>query len=118
MEAEGVAKEVEALFAGIFQRGLGLVDGQPELYHHRLCPSQRLRRATAAEDDEVIGVRDNVSAERFAASGQTPIFQEPVHVNVGEQRACDALNAKDNFCFDRLIKGLRSRFVLDLRRKR
>ena len=29
----------------------------------------------------------------------------------------DALNAKDNFCFDRLISGWRSRSVLDLRHK-
>jgi hypothetical protein len=87
VRSERVAKEVEALLAGVFQRGLRLVDGQPELGHHRLRPRQRLRRATAAEDDEVIGIRDDVSVECLAATGQTPIFQEPVHVDIGEQRA-------------------------------
>ena len=29
-------------------------------------------------------------AERLAASGQPPMLQEPVHVDVGEQRTCDA----------------------------
>ena len=31
VRSERVAKEVEALLAGVFQRGLRLVDGQPEL---------------------------------------------------------------------------------------
>jgi hypothetical protein len=31
-----------------------------------------------------------VGTERFAAFGQPPILQEPVHVDVGEQRARDA----------------------------
>jgi hypothetical protein len=45
---------------------------------------------TAAEDDEVIGIRDDMSVERFAAARQTPIFQEPVHVDGGEQGACNS----------------------------
>ena len=28
--------------------------------------------------------------ERIAASGQTPMLQEPVHVDVSQQRTCDA----------------------------
>ena len=31
--------------------------------------------------------RDHVGLERFAASGQPPVLQEPVHVDVGQQRA-------------------------------
>jgi hypothetical protein len=31
-----------------------------------------------------------MSTERFAATGQTPIFQKLVHVDFGEQRAYDA----------------------------
>ena len=62
----------------------------PSLRHHRLRPRQRLGRTTAAEDDEVVGIGDDVGTERFAASGQTPVLQEPVHVDVGEQRARDA----------------------------
>jgi hypothetical protein len=50
---------------------------------------QRLGRTTAAEDDEVVGVGDNMGTESFAASAETPVLQEPVHVDVGEQRAGD-----------------------------
>ena len=38
---------------------------------------------TAAEDDEVIGVRDDLRSKRFPASGEPPMLQEPVHVQVG-----------------------------------
>jgi hypothetical protein len=41
-----------------------------------------------------------------------------VQVDVREQRADHALNAKGNFCFERSIQGWRSHSVLDLRRKR
>ena len=90
MRSERIAKEVDAVLPGISQRGLGLVECQPELRHHRLRPRQSLGRATAAEDDEVVGIGDDVGTERFAAFGQPPILQEPVHVDVGEQRARDA----------------------------
>ena len=44
---------------------------------------------TAAEDNEVIGIRDDLRPERFTASGEPPILQEPVHVQVGQQRTDD-----------------------------
>jgi hypothetical protein len=53
----------------------------------------------------------------LAASGAPPVLQEAVDVQVGEQRADDALNAKGNFRFERSITGWRSGSVLDLRRK-
>src|SRR5271166_1671342 len=84
-----VTKEIEALIPGVPHRGFRLVERQPELRHHRLRPRQGLLRAAAAEDDEVVGVRDDVSPERFAASGETPMLQEAVHVDVGEQGARD-----------------------------
>src|SRR5712672_4571078 len=90
MRTERVAKEREALLTGVPQRGLGLVERQPELGHHRLRPRQGLRRTTAAEDDEVVGIGDDMGTECLAASGQTPVLQEPVHVDVGEQRAGDS----------------------------
>src|SRR5512145_850193 len=89
VRSERVAKEIEALLSGIPQRGLGLVDCQPELGHHRLCPRQRLGRTTAAEDDEVVGIGDDMGTERLAASAATPVLEEPVHIDVGEQRARD-----------------------------
>lgn len=50
---------------------------------------KRLSRTTATEDDEVVGERDNVGTERFTRAAQTPVFQEPVHIDVGEQRTRD-----------------------------
>ena len=78
MRAERVAEEVEAFLSGVSQRSFRLVDRQPEPGHHRLRPRQCLCRATAAEDNEVVGIGDDVSMERVAASGQTPVLQEPV----------------------------------------
>ena len=73
--AEGVAKEIEAFASSVFQRSFRLVDRQPELRHHRRRPRQRLRRVSAAEDDEVVGVIDDVGAESLAASAATPMLE-------------------------------------------
>jgi hypothetical protein len=60
-----------------------------------------------------------VSTEGFATSASTPVLQEPVHVDVGKQWARDALNAKDNFQFERRICGWkRGLSLVDMRRKR
>src|ERR1700692_3710202 len=116
MRAERVAEEVEAFLSGVSQRSFRLVDRQPELGHHRLRPRQCLRRTTAAEDNEVVGIGDDVSMERLVASSQTPMLQEPVHVDVGQQWTCDSPYAKGNFTFDRVICGWRTGLtVLDLR---
>ena len=44
---------------------------------------------TAAEDDEVVSIRDDLRPERFTASSEPPMLQEPVHVQVGQQRTDD-----------------------------
>src|SRR5689334_11700616 len=44
----------------------------------------------AAEDDEVIGIRDDLRSKRFTASSEPPMLQESVHVQVGQQRTNDA----------------------------
>ena len=44
---------------------------------------------TAAEDEEVVGIRDDLRPERFTASGESPMLQESVHVQVGQQRTDD-----------------------------
>ena len=108
----------KGLLTGVPHRGLRLVKGQPESRHHRLRPRQSLVRATAAEDDEVVGARDDVSTERFTPCGLTPMLQETVHVDVGQQRTRHAPNAKGNFQFDRVIEGVRGRCPSYLRRKR
>ena len=74
---------------------------------------------TAAEDDEVIGIRDDLRPERFTASAEPPMLQEPVHVQVGQQRTNHSTYAKGNLQFERVVTGWRqSSAVLDLRLKR
>src|SRR6202051_2011327 len=90
MRAERVAEEVEAFLSGVSQRSFRLVDSQPELGHHSLRPRYGHCRSTAAENNEFVSIGDDVSMERVAASGQTPMLQEPVHVDVGQQWTCDA----------------------------
>src|SRR5262245_420991 len=86
---ERVAKKVEPFLSGIPDRGLRLVEGEPEPHHHVLRPRHCLDRATAAEDDEVVGIIDDVGPVCLAPSRRAPVLQETVHVQVGEQRACD-----------------------------
>src|ERR1700730_526764 len=88
--SQRIAKEIEAFPPGVLHRGFRLVECQPEFRHHRLRPRQRLFRMSAAEDDKVVGVRDDMCAEHFATSTETPMLQEPVHVNHGEQRTDDS----------------------------
>src|ERR1700736_552840 len=64
VRSERVSQEVEAFLPSILQRGLGLVEGDPKPRHHRLRPRQSLSRTSATEDDEVVGVRNDVCAER------------------------------------------------------
>src|ERR1700752_145299 len=85
-----VAQEVEAFLSSIPHRGFSLVEREPEFGHHRLRPGQSLSRVSAAEDDEVVGVRDNVRTERFPTPRQPPMLQEPIHVDVGKQWARNA----------------------------
>src|SRR5258707_14725819 len=85
--AERIAKEVEGLAAGIPNRGLRLVEGEPKLGHPVTRPRQRLFRRTAAEDNEVVGIGDDPGLVGLAPSRRTPMLQEPVHVQVGEQWA-------------------------------
>src|SRR5262245_38550683 len=82
VRAKRVAKKGGAFPTSISQRGLGLVERQPKLSHHPLRPCQRFGRATAAKDDKVVGVGDNMSTEGFATSASTPVLQEPVHVDL------------------------------------
>src|SRR6202048_464625 len=85
-----VAEEVEPFLPSVLQRGLAFVECQPEPRRHRLGPRQSLGRTSATEDDQVVGIRDDVCTKRFSPSGQPPVLQESVHVDVGEQWARDA----------------------------
>ena len=48
----------------------------------------------AAEDNEVVSLGDDVSLERVATASQTPMLQEPVHVDVGQQWTRDAASRR------------------------
>ena len=50
----------------------------------------RLVRVTAAENDEVVRVVDDVRVPGLVPARPTPVFQEAVHVEVGDQRTDDA----------------------------
>ena len=82
----GLAEKVEVFLNGIANRGLRLVDREPELGHHLPDPRQRLRGTAATDDYEVVGGGDDMGAERHVSAAQTPVLQDPVHVNVGEQK--------------------------------
>ena len=118
MRTERVPEEVEALRSCVLHRGFPLVECQPELRHHRLCPRQRLSRASLTEDNEIIGIVDDVRTERLTAAAASPMLEKALHVDVGKQRTHYSLNAKGNFRFEREIGGWRGGSVVDLRRKR
>src|SRR5438128_2572781 len=84
-----IAKEVEAFLPSILQRGLRLVEHKPEPGHHLLRPRQSLGRISATEDDEVVGIGDHLRTEHLATSGQPPMLQEAVHVQVRKHRTGD-----------------------------
>jgi hypothetical protein len=71
-------------------------------------------------DSQIIGVsHDDHVAGGFAPSPALgPDIEAVVQVDIGEERRNIALNAKDNFRFERTIVEWRSGDVLDLRRKR
>jgi hypothetical protein len=84
---ESVTKEVEAFLPSVADRGLRLVQCQPEPGHHPASPRLGLLRVTAAEDDEVIGVGDNMGFVDRTPFASSPVFQETIHVDVGQRRA-------------------------------
>src|SRR6516165_12205002 len=87
VRAEAVAKKVEAFASGVPDRGLRLVEDKSEFGHHSAGPRQRLGRVTTAENDEVVGIGDDVRSVDFSSSGAAPMLREAVHVQIGEQWA-------------------------------
>ncbi len=55
-----ITEKVERLRPGLANGGLCLVQGQSHPCHYRPRPCQGLSRMSAAEDDKVIGVGDDV----------------------------------------------------------
>jgi chorismate mutase len=94
-----------------------LVERQPafgETPFQRCSKRKRLAFAPAVADDIV-------SVPFKWHTGKSPLQPDVERVmqeQIGQQRRDYALNAKDNFRFERTIIGWRGRVVLDLRHKR
>ena len=88
----------------------------PEVPQHPPCIGLMLE----AHDEVVRVAHDRDATASMSASPlMGPKIEDVVQEDVGKERAYDALNAKDNFHFERKIFGWRRHHcVLDLRRKR
>src|SRR5579875_3367229 len=84
---ERVSQKVKTLPPAIPKLGLRLVQGQAQARHHLPRPIARLGRMAASEDHEIVRVVDNFRLKSFSPSGDSPVLQEPIHVEVGEQGA-------------------------------
>src|ERR1035437_9035326 len=58
--------------------------------HGRPRPIQRLDRLAAAEDHKIVRVVHDRSLKEFAPSGDPPVFQKTVHVQVCQQGTDDS----------------------------
>ena len=89
-------KKVETLSPCLLDAGLRFVQRKSNPGHHTPRPIQRLSRATATENHEIIGVVDNLGVENLTPSGDPPVLQKTVHIQVGEQRADHSPYTKGN----------------------
>src|SRR5216684_5368444 len=101
MRPERVTQKIKPLFSCLLDAGLRFVQRKSNPGHHTPRPIQRLCRATATENHKIIGVVDNLGLENLTPSGDPPVLQKTVHIQVGEQGTNDSPNAKDNFEFER-----------------
>src|SRR5258706_7545400 len=86
LRSKRVPQKVEALCASLFDAGLCLVQRELDPLHHTTRPIQRLFRTTAAENHEIIGVVHDSGSEHLTPTGDPPILQKTVHIQVCEQR--------------------------------
>src|SRR5712692_9394964 len=104
MRPEGVSQKVETLSPCLLDAGLRFVQRKLKPGHHTPRPIQRLSRATATENHEIIGVVDHLGLENLTPSGDPPVLQKTVHIQVGEQGTDDSSYANDNFEFVRAVR--------------
>ncbi len=127
--AEVEAKEPEALAsAKVYDAAFLIIDFDLEFgellaeafFHRSHQPVMPL--VGVNQDHQIVSVSRIFDISVLAISGHfLDPLQHPIHlieVKVAEQGRNYALNAKDNFRFERTIVGWRSGDVLDLRRKR
>src|SRR6185369_1199001 len=104
MRPEGVSQKIKPLSPCLLDAGLRFVQRESNPGHHTPRPIQRLCRTTATENHEIIGVVDHLSLENFTPSGDPPVLQKTVHIQVGEQGTNDSSYANDNFEFVRAVR--------------
>src|SRR5579863_8580762 len=85
MRPERIPEKVKPLCAGLLDAGLRLVQRESNPDHHTARPIQCLCRATATENHEIIRVVDHLGLKNLTPSGDPPVLQKTVHVQVGEQ---------------------------------
>jgi len=107
MRPERVSEKVKPLCTTPLDAGLRFVQRESNPGHHTPRPIQCLGRTTATENHEIIGIVDNLGMENLTPSGDPPVLQKTVHIQVGEQGTDDSPNAKDNFEFERRLEFLR-----------
>src|SRR5580698_10893636 len=90
VRAEAVTQEVEPFLPCIAQAGFRPVPAQPKTCHHAIRPRHGLGRMSTAENDEVVRIVDDMRLPSLAPAALTPVFQEAVHVEVGDQRTDNA----------------------------
>src|SRR5579871_1929638 len=90
MRPERVSEKVKPLCACLFGAGLRFVQRKSNPSHHTPRPIQRLHRTTATEDHEIIGIVDDLGLKNLTPSGDPPVLQKTVHVQVGEQGTNDS----------------------------
>jgi len=76
MRPERVTQKVKALLACCLDAGLRFVQSKSELRHDAARPIQCLRRMSVAENDEVVRIRDHLSAAVFES--QIEISRDPM----------------------------------------
>ena len=74
----------------------------------------RLRLSTAMAN-HIVRITCKRDAGKFPFH---PTIERVVKIEICEDRTDDGLNAKGNFCFDRVIRGWRRLPMVDLRRKK
>lgn len=108
LRSKGVAQKIKMLPTGISDTGLGLVESKTHVAHRPSGPLQSFQGSSPTQDHEVIRIVDQPSLIPTPFAPLTPDPKKPVDIDIGEQRANDSMNAKDNFEFTRVIIYQRS----------
>src|SRR5215470_156089 len=90
MWPERVTQKTKAFFARCPDASLRFIQSEAKSHHHAARPIQCLCRMPAAENHEIICVGDHLSAKSLALSGDPPVLEKAVHIEVREHGANDS----------------------------